>query len=241
MATRKPTPTRGLYLWKINHEYQDVPGINDALFSRLLQAKEQGDDDAVNNLKNEIIQVNVGLVRYQVYRMFNGAPARIADLFHITVDDLHEAGLFGLYKAMESYSPERGRFPTYASVIIDNELRMVPRYHNSPIRATGKTLSLDIAPADEDEDTGMHEYLGYDDNRYQLIEDRLLLNKLLTIVSAREFRVLYLYFVEEKTIYTIGEELHLSPPSISRIKKTALEKMKEHYGSKREVALEGRF
>ena len=96
---------------------------NEELIDRLRRAA--ADDDAIE-LQNEIVQRNVGLVKSIAAKFLpSGEP----------LDDLIQAGYIGLLNAATNFDLARNtRFSTYASYLIQGEIRHFVRDKHTTIR-----------------------------------------------------------------------------------------------------------
>ena len=100
---------------------------NEDLISLLRKGKsEKGGDFDPSSLKEEIIKRNVGLVKSIATRFLNsGEP----------LDDLIQAGYIGLLNAVANFDlAKNARFSTYASHLIQGEIRHYIRDKHSTIR-----------------------------------------------------------------------------------------------------------
>lgn len=87
----------------------------DALF---LQYQEEADEINKIKLRNQIVELNMPLVRSIAARLFSGYNQE---------EDLYQAGYIGLIRAVERYEPEKGAFSTYASWPIFAEMTSMIR------------------------------------------------------------------------------------------------------------------
>ncbi|MDY6796190.1 MAG: SigB/SigF/SigG family RNA polymerase sigma factor [Actinomycetota bacterium] len=89
-------------------------------------------------------------------------------------------------------------------------------------------LSLDNIYLNEQEDRGfcLMDYLGNEDNDFSLAEDRDTLVKLLSRLSDREQKVIYMRFFRGMTQIEIARELNISQMHVSRLLRKILEKLR---------------
>ncbi len=89
-------------------------------------------------------------------------------------------------------------------------------------------LSLDSIYADGPEDRGfcLLDYLGGDDNDFSLAEDRDALEKLISCLSEREQKVIYMRFFRGMTQIEIARELNISQMHVSRLLRKILDKLR---------------
>jgi len=189
-----------------------------------LQRYLEGDLEA----KHILIERNLRLVAHVIkkYQHLEENP-----------EDLISIGTIGLIKAIITFNPERNnKLGTYAARCIENEILMLLRtkkkyskevslYEPIGTDRDGNEIQLfDIIEADEaDAQT-----------KITLKDDiRLLYEKLESELSPRERLVLKmrygLYNQEEYTQREIADQLGISRSYVSRIEKSAIEKLREHF------------
>ena len=153
------------------------------------------------------------------------------------MEDLISIGTIGLIKAVTTYDPAKNsKLGTYAARCIENEILMFFRTK----KKTAKDVSLyepvgtdhegneiqifDIIEANEKD---LHSQISLKD------EVRLLYEKVESILSSRERLVLKLryglYNEEEYTQREIADMLSISRSYVSRIEKSAIEKLREYF------------
>ena len=152
-------------------------------------------------------------------------------------EDLVSIGTIGLVKAVDSFNVENGaRFATYAAKCIQNEILMnfrAQKKHSSEISINetidvdrdGNPLTyIDVISSDED--------LSEEIDR-QIMSSKAL-NCIKTALSLRERQIIImrygLFGTEELTQREIAEKLGISRSYVSRIEKSALEKLKSALG-----------
>ena len=153
------------------------------------------------------------------------------------MDDLISIGTIGLMKAVITFDPQKNsRLGTYAARCIENEILMFLR--------TQKKLSRELSlyePIGTDRDGNeieLYDILEADEldahTQISLKDDiRLLYQKLESKLSPRERLVLKmrygLYHEEEYTQQEIANKLGISRSYVSRIEKSAIEKLREEF------------
>lgn len=189
-----------------------------------LQKYTEGDLEA----KHILIERNLRLVAH-IAKKYQSAADDTEDLLSI--------GTIGLIKAVVTFNPDKNvRLGTYAARCIENEVLM----HLRAKRKTSREISLyepigtdregneiqlfDIIEAEEDD---AH-------SRVEQKEDiRTLYSKVEAELSPRERLVLKmrygLYNEEEYTQREIAELLGISRSYVSRIEKSAIEKLREYF------------
>ena len=177
-----------------------------------LQKYQEGDSQA----KNILIEHNLRLVAH-VVKKYQGTGE--------DTDDLISIGTIGLIKAVTTFNPQKAsRLSTYAARCIENELLMYFRAKKKPIGTDkeGNEINLldviESAPVDIVEDCYIRENTDY------------LLRSLKKVLSDKEYQVICcrygLFGMEEETQREIARKLCISRSYVSRIEKTALQKLR---------------
>ena len=196
-------------IWKISQE------------KYYLQKYQEGDSQA----KNILIEHNLRLVAH-VVKKYQGTGE--------DTDDLISIGTIGLIKAVTTFNPQKAsRLSTYAARCIENELLMyfrakkkhskeVSLYEPIGTDKEGNEINLldviESAPVDIVEDCYIRENTDY------------LLRSLKKVLSDKEYQVICcrygLFGMEEETQREIARKLCISRSYVSRIEKTALQKLR---------------
>ena len=197
-----------------------------------LQKYQEGDSQA----KNILIEHNLRLVAH-VVKKYQGTGE--------DTDDLISIGTIGLIKAVTTFNPQKAsrlstynlekgsRLGTYAARCIENELLMyfrakkkhskeVSLYEPIGTDKEGNEINLldviESAPVDIVEDCYIRENTDY------------LLRSLKKVLSDKEYQVICcrygLFGMEEETQREIARKLCISRSYVSRIEKTALQKLR---------------
>ena len=191
--------------------------------TELLEKSRAGDIDA----RNKLIEHNLRLVAHIVKKYYAASSNQ---------DDLISIGTIGLIKAVSTFkSDKKIRLATYASRCIENEILMFFRsqkkcaqdvYISDPIDTDkqGNTLTLIDVIADK---TDIVEEL---DTQIKL--ERL--KKIITrVLDERELEIIELrYGINNKPELTqqeIAQKLGISRSYVSRIEKSALEKLRKQF------------
>ena len=190
----------------------------------LTKFKEEQDEHA----KEVLIERNMRLVAHIAKKYNNSSEDQ---------DDLISIGTIGLIKAIETYNIEKGtRLATYASKCIENEILMHLRSKKKssrevslyePIGTDREGNEIQLFDIIETQDCDAHQKLA-------LREDiKLLYSKVESILSPRERLVLKmrygLYNEEEYTQREIAQRLGISRSYVSRIEKSAIEKLRDYF------------
>lgn len=153
------------------------------------------------------------------------------------MEDLISIGTIGLIKAIISYNPEKNsRLGTYAARCIENEILMMLRGK----KKTAKEVSLyePIGTDREGNKIRLYDIIETTDNDAHTLVARkddikTLYQKLESVLSDRERLVLRmrygLYGEEEYTQREIASQLGISRSYVSRIEKSAIEKLREYF------------
>ncbi len=151
------------------------------------------------------------------------------------MEDLISIGTIGLIKAVISFNPGKGnRLATYAAKCIENEILMMLRTK----KKTSKEVSLyePIGTDREGNEIQLFDIIeSEEETTYQkliLQEDiKALYENLESILSARERLVLKMrYGLHNEEVYTqreIASQLGISRSYVSRIEKSAIEKLRD--------------
>lgn len=152
-------------------------------------------------------------------------------------EDLISIGTIGLIKAIVTFNPHKNnRLGTYAARCIENEILMMLRSK----KKTSKEVSLyePIGTDREGNEIQLYDIIETEDDdahtQIALKDDiRTLYKKLEAVLSPRERLVLKmrygLYNQEEYTQREIASQLGISRSYVSRIEKSAIEKLREHF------------
>ena len=153
------------------------------------------------------------------------------------IDDLLSIGTIGLIKSVVTFNPAKCvRLGTYAARCIENEILM----HLRAKKKTSRDISLyePIGTDKEGNEIQIFDIIETDmDDAHQKVtlkdDIKLLYSKLESILSPRERVVLKmrygLYNEEEYTQREIAERLGISRSYVSRIEKSAIEKLRPYF------------
>ena len=177
------------------------------------------------NARNLLVEHNLRLVAHIVKKYHNLDREK---------EDMLSIGTIGLIKAINTYDISKGhRLVTYAARCIENELLMMIRQERKTSKNTslyepigvdkeGNEINLldviESAPVDIVEDCYIRENTDY------------LLRSLKKVLSDKEYQVICcrygLFGMEEETQREIARKLCISRSYVSRIEKTALQKLR---------------
>lgn len=179
--------------------------------------------------REKLIVHNLRLVSHIVRKYYSSAKNQ---------EDLVSLGTIGLIKAVDSYdNAHKTRFATYAAKCIQNEILM----HFRSQRKLQNEVSINDA-IDTDRDGNPLTYediISTDENMADDLDRKLLAARALsfidTILSARERQVVFLRYGlsgrKPKTQKETAEMLGISRSYVSRIEKSALEKLRAALGT----------
>lgn len=188
--------------------------------TELLEKSQNGDIDA----RNKLIEHNLRLVAHIVKKYYTSGAEQ---------DDLISIGTIGLIKAVSTFKSDKNiRLATYAARCIENEILMF-------FRSTKKT-SQDVFisdPIDTDKDGNALTLIDIIADKRDIVEEidtKLKLQKLKSILNTtldkRELQIIEMRYgiggKEELTQREIAKKLKISRSYVSRIEKSALEKLR---------------
>ncbi|MCI8782562.1 MAG: RNA polymerase sporulation sigma factor SigK [Dorea sp.] len=189
-----------------------------------MQKYTEGDLEA----KHILIERNLRLVAH-IVKKYQASPEDTEDLLSI--------GTIGLIKAVVTFNPEKCvRLGTYAARCIENEILMYMRAKKKsskeislyePIGTDREGNEIQLFDIIETEEDDAH-------RKVELSDDiRLLYHKVESELSPRERLVLKmrygLYNEEEYTQREIAKQLGISRSYVSRIEKSAIEKLRGYF------------
>ena len=193
-----------------------------------LEALGGSDGVKAREAKQKLIERNLRLVAH-IAKKYQNVDEEMEDLISI--------GTIGLIKAVDSFdAAKNSKLATYAARCIDNELLMMLRSKKKTSREVslyepigtdreGNEIQLfDIIESDADD---AHEKVALGD------DIRLLYSRIETVLSPRERLVLKmrygLYNGDEFTQREIAKKLGISRSYVSRIEKSAIEKLRDYF------------
>lgn len=195
-----------------------------AAFEVMTQGRGQEAEDA----RQKLILHNLRLVSHIVRKYYSSSKNQ---------EDLISIGSIGLVKAVDTFNVGNGtRFATYAAKCIQNEILMHFR--------SGKKLSCEISineTIDVDRDGNPLTYIDVissDDNMAEMIDREMQSTRALryvnTLLDARERQIIVLRYgltgQAPMTQREIAVQLGISRSYVSRIEKSALEKLRKAFG-----------
>jgi RNA polymerase sigma-B factor len=146
---------------------------------------------------------------------------------------LQELGL-RVGKAVPELAQELGRSPTVPEIAKRTAMSEDDVLDAMEASQAYATDSLD-APVSEDDDRVSGDSLGTEDTRLELMEGWASVAPALERLPAREKRILYLRFFEDRTQTEIAEEIGISQMHVSRLLAQTLAFLREHVGGEIEL------
>ena len=199
------------------------PPISAEREAELLEKSRNGDDDA----RNELIEHNLRLVAHIVKKYYNTGADQ---------DDMISIGTIGLIKAVSTFNADKGiHLATYASRCIENEILMF--FRNQKKTAQDVFIS---DPIDTDKDGNTLTLIDVIADKSDIadeIDTKIKVEKLRVILpvclTERERLIIEMRYGlcgrEELTQREIAKKLNISRSYVSRIEKSALEKLRKQF------------
>ena len=191
--------------------------------AELLEKSRNGDDGA----RNELIEHNLRLVAHIVKKYYNTGADQ---------DDMISIGTIGLIKAVSTFNTDKGiHLATYASRCIENEILMF--FRNQKKTAQDVFIS---DPIDTDKDGNTLTLIDVIADKSDIadeIDTKIKVEKLRVILpvclTERERLIIEMRYGlcgrEELTQREIAKKLNISRSYVSRIEKSAIEKLRKQF------------
>ncbi len=204
---------------------------NNTVFPKPLTAKEEteyfikmksGDKSA----KNKLIEHNLRLVAHIIKKYYLNSSEQ---------DDLISIGTIGLIKAVNSFDYEKGRFSTFASRCIENEILM---HFRKKKKYAGEIHFEEVLDVDKDgNNLTLIDIIPDNDKIFETIDLRIKTKQLYEyvdeILSKRESMIIKmrygLYDKRPMTQNEVAEKLNISRSYVSRIEKKALNSLRKRF------------
>jgi RNA polymerase sigma-B factor len=131
-------------------------------------------------------------------------------------------------KAITELTKQLQRSPSVGEIAERLELEQIDVLEVMEANHNRRPLSLDRPPGGEESDEAPpSEWVGEEDERFELVEGRIALDAALPYLEERERTVLRLRFVEDMTQSQIAERIGHSQMHVSRILRRALTRIRE--------------
>lgn len=199
------------------------PALSAAEESELLEKYRSGDEKA----RNKLIEHNLRLVAHIVKKYYNTGADQ---------DDMISIGTIGLIKAVSTFNSDKGiHLATYAARCIENEILMYFRYQK---KSAQDVFISDPIDTDKDGNTlTLIDVIADQSDIADEIDTKIKLDRLKVILSGcldeREKAIIEMRYglggVEELTQREIAKKLNISRSYVSRIEKSALEKLRRQF------------
>jgi RNA polymerase sigma-B factor len=138
-------------------------------------------------------------------------------------------------KAIAELTKELQRSPSVGEIAERLELEQTDVLEAMEASYNRRPLSLDRpAGGEDDEDSTAAEWIGEEDEGFELVEGRIALDSALPRLDERERLVLRLRFVEDMTQSQIAEQIGHSQMHVSRILRRALSRIREQIREQRQ-------
>ena len=198
------------------------PALSSEEEAKYFELHKKGDEKA----REKLIEHNLRLVAHVVRKYY---------VTNKNTEDLISVGTIGLIKAIDSFNDSNGtRFATYAAKCIQNEILMLFRSQ----KKTGCEVSLNDT-IDIDKDGNPLTYLDIISTEDTIVEDldkKIMINKAIGYIrdnlDERERQILIMRFglgnTEAYAQREVAEKLGISRSYVSRIEKSALEKINKY-------------
>lgn len=146
-------------------------------------------------------------------------------------EDLVQVGMVGLIGAINRFdmSFELERSPSISEIANRLEVSEEEVLEAMEMGQSYNALSVDHSiEADKDGSTvTLLDIMGQQDDHYDLTEKRMILEKILPILSDREREIIQCTFIEGLSQKETGERIGLSQMHVSRLQRTAIKKLQE--------------
>ncbi len=199
------------------------PPLSSKREAELLEKSRAGD----LNARNKLVEHNLRLVAHIVKKYYTNTSNQ---------DDLISIGTIGLIKAVSTFKSDKNiRLATYAARCIENEILMF--FRNQKKTAQDVYIS---DPIDTDKDGNaltLIDVIANDDDIIEELDNKIKTEKLRNIINdvldKRELEIIELrYGINNKPELTqreIAKKLNISRSYVSRIEKSALEKLRKQF------------
>ncbi|MBO1330269.1 RNA polymerase sigma factor SigF [Streptomyces sp. VRA16 Mangrove soil] len=133
-----------------------------------------------------------------------------------------------LSKATEELQTRLGRLPTTAELadLMQLEPGEIAEAQRAANGYNAASLDASVTGQDDDSDAQLADFIGVEENAYELIENYRSLAPLIADLDERERTIIHLRFVEERTQQQIADELGYSQMHVSRLISRTIAKLR---------------
>lgn len=130
---------------------------------------------------------------------------------------------------MDQLTNEIGRSPKVSEIADYLEVTEEEVLEAMEMGQSYNALSVDHAiEADKDGSTvTLLDVMGQSDSNFELTEKRMILERVLPLLSEREKKIIHYTFIEELSQKEVGEKIGLSQMHVSRLQRVAIEKLRK--------------
>ena len=214
-------------------------------FARLAKAREDKDEDAFLNIRNEIMMANGGLVRSlakkacRYYGVLGLSTTTLSPENEATFseNDFTQHGFILLDKAIRKYDLSAGvKFSTYATTVVGRGLNQIFNARALKKYASCGFISLDREVASEKGEGTLGDFIpdknaGRAFDNYYMEDLRRMLGAALSTLTTRERKVVILsqgFGCDKLKQSEIAQMLDVTPQRVTQILKGALHKLRVH-------------
>lgn len=131
--------------------------------------------------------------------------------------------------ATDELTNELGRSPRVDEIADHLEVTTEDVLEAMEMGQSYNALSVDhTIEADKDGSTvTLLDVMGQSDDNYELTEKRMILERILPLLSERERKIIHYTFIEELSQKEVGEKIGLSQMHVSRLQRVAIEKLRQ--------------
>lgn len=186
-------------------------------------------EENYTNLKGDHKMKNSELVVENIKLAYYMAQHWKRKAYWMDLNELMSTAQFGLVKAAETFNDELGvPFGAYAGKCINNEiLRLIRNIKHSVL-----TISIEAGLNNSDEywgdnETTIEDTLSMENNPIEEWTTNQVLQQCLNKLTEKERLLIYKAYMEDMKEADLAKLLGVSQPHLNRLKKKALEKMRE--------------
>ncbi|GAA2314330.1 SigB/SigF/SigG family RNA polymerase sigma factor [Streptomyces kunmingensis] len=134
-----------------------------------------------------------------------------------------------LSKATEELRTRLGRSPSTAELaeLMQLDVAEVAEAQKASNGYNSVSLDAAVSGSEDESDTLLADFIGIDEDRFELVENFHSLAPLIADLDERDRRLIHLRFVEERTQSEIGEEIGCSQMHVSRLISRVVNKLRD--------------